>query len=113
MKGQRFPPRGQRRPLSRQLFTAILHGGADELAEQGMGSTGGRFQLGVELAADKPRMLRELDHFNQGPIGGLTADDQPCVFQMPAVFIVDLITMPVPFGNVLGAIGRKRQGVGA
>ena len=40
----------------------LLDGGLDEADEQWMPAPGIRRELGMELAAEEPRMLRQLDH---------------------------------------------------
>src|SRR5579884_3799954 len=58
--------RGGRRPLAR---TAPLPGRRDEAREQGVRARGPGLELGVELAAEEPGVVGELDHLDQRAVG--------------------------------------------
>src|SRR5689334_17135402 len=57
--------------FSRSAFptAARLRGGGDEAGEEGMRSRRTRLQLGMELAADEPRMRVQLDDLDKLAIG--------------------------------------------
>src|SRR5438309_8996802 len=59
----RFLRAGRGLPLA-----PLLQGGADEAGEQRVGPHGPGLELGMELTADEPRVLGELDHFDQRPV---------------------------------------------
>src|SRR6266545_4066961 len=65
---------GQFRQLARRLgarlLLVVMQRRADETGKQRMGAHRPRLQLGVELAADEPRMIGQLDHLHQRSIGG-------------------------------------------
>ena len=56
-------PVGQRRP--------------DELAEERVRRHGPGLELGVELAAQEPGVVAELDDLHQVAVGDMPAEDQP------------------------------------
>src|SRR5919197_1974228 len=57
---------GQRsRHFSARVKLLVVDGGADEPGEQRMRPHRPRFQLGMEVATDEPRMLGELDHLDE------------------------------------------------
>src|SRR6266516_5628224 len=51
--------------LGRRVLLAVAERGADEAREQRMRTHGTRFELGMELASDEPRMIGELDHLDE------------------------------------------------
>ena len=69
-----------------------------KLDEQRMAAARIRRELGVELAAEEPRMLRQLDHLAQ-IAGGLAlrprADDKARGFDARQVMVVHLVAMAV------------------
>src|SRR3989442_1261204 len=72
-------------------------------------------ELGMVLAAEKPRMVGKLDHLAKiarGRAFGPRTDAQSRGFQPRQVMIVDLVTMPVALGDRRRAIDavRKRAG---
>lgn len=58
------------RRAARSDQTRVFHRRAHEILEQGMRCEGFGFQFGVELHADKPRMIFPFDNFGQAAIGG-------------------------------------------
>ncbi len=57
-------------------FARVLGGGADELAEHRLGPVGARVELRMELGGDEERVVGQLDHLDQAPVGGRAAGDQ-------------------------------------
>src|SRR6185503_20889534 len=61
--------RERARRLVARLALAIVHRGADEAREQRVRAHRPRLELGMELAADVPRMLGQLDHLDERAVG--------------------------------------------
>src|SRR2546422_22175 len=57
------------RRLGARLELATVERRTDEAREQRVWAHGPRLELGVELAADEPRMIGQLDHLDQRAIG--------------------------------------------
>ena len=72
----------------------------------GCGACGPRLELGVELAADEVRVVRQLDHLDQ-PAGRATAPEStmPWLLERLAVVVVDLVAVAV----ALADLGRRRR----
>src|SRR5438045_1328271 len=62
------------RGLAREAALVLLPGGADERAEQRVRLQGLRFELGMELAAEVPGMIRNLADLDVGSVGRLARD---------------------------------------
>src|SRR3954468_12037344 len=80
---------------------------ADEADEQRMPAPWIGREFGVELAAEEPRMLRQLDHFAQiagGLALGPRADGKPGRFDARQVMVVHLVAMPMALGHGRGSI---------
>src|SRR6476659_6769430 len=94
-------PRCHARHTARALPVA-LDRRANEADKERMAAPRIRRELGVELAAEKPRMLRQLDHFSQ--IAGRLAF-RPRAHRKTGrldarqVMIVHLVPMPVALGH--------------
>lgn len=67
---------------------------------------GSRFELRMKLAANKPWMVRQFNHFDDLMIWGEPAQHHPAGYQNIPVMIINLITMTVPFMNKRRLIGR-------
>ena len=77
----------------------------DEIAEQGVRLHGLRLELGVKLAAHKPRMIRELDDLHEPGLGVAAADDQALFRKLLLVGVVELIAVPVALGDLVALVG--------
>src|SRR5213592_545435 len=60
---------GLHRRLARRVRQPVGAGGADESREQRVGPRRPRLELGVELAADEPWMIRQLDDLHERAVG--------------------------------------------
>src|SRR6266496_5152505 len=86
--------------------------GTDEADEERMAAPRIRREFRVELAAEEPRVLRQLDHFAQ--IAGrcalrASADGKPGRLEARQVMIVDLVAMPVALGHRGSAVDLVRE----
>ncbi len=85
-----------------------------------MRGEGFAFQLGVELDADKPGVVLDLDDLGEFAVGAHAGKDQPAGLKLVAVLHVDLIAVAVALvnhgaavdGGDLGALGQV-GGIGA
>src|SRR5882672_7347828 len=59
-----------------------------------------RLQLGVELDADEPRVVADLDDLGQHPVGRHAGKPQPGPFERIAICDVNLVTMAMPLTDV-------------
>src|ERR1043166_785828 len=71
----------------------VVDRGADESGEQRMRAHGPRLELRMELAADEPGMLRELDHLDERAVGGEPGGAQPELRQDVAIRVRDLVAV--------------------
>src|SRR3546814_895818 len=99
-------------PIARESDQpALLHRRFDEAGEQRMRVKRLRFQLRVELHADKPRMIGPLDDFGQRSVGRHARKDQPVLFQRFAVVDVHLIAVAMPLADLACPIDGGRMAV--
>src|ERR1017187_8378397 len=82
-------------PGLRQPAPPVLVGGPDERLEQGMRLHRLGLELGMELAAEIPRMIGDLADLDIGLVRRLARDAQPSGFQPVLVFPVELVAVPV------------------
>ena len=71
-----------------------------------------RRELGVELAAEEPRVLRQLDHFAKVARDFALrpcADDQARSFEPRQIMVVDFIAMTVPLGHPRRSVDAVRE----
>src|SRR5665648_913460 len=83
---------------------ALLHGGADEGFEQRMRLKRPRLQFGMELHADEPGMVRDLDDLRQKSVGRQTREAQAGRLELIAVAHVHLVAVAVALGNAGRAV---------
>src|SRR5512132_2557938 len=99
--GRNDEARRDTRHAGRALLAA-LDRRANEADEQRMPAPWIRREFGVELAAEEPRVLRQLDHLAQ-VAGRLAlrprADDETGRFDSRQVMVVDLIPVPMALGH--------------
>ncbi len=71
-----------------------------------------RFQLGMELTADEPRVIGQLDYLHQRAVGREPSATHPILGQDVAVRVVHFVAVTVPFADLLAAVdlGRSRAG---
>src|SRR5688572_11537232 len=86
------------------------HRGRDEAREEGMRSRGAGLELGVELAADEPRVLRVFDDLDELSVGTQPAQAQAVLGEEVAILVRDFIAMPMALTDLRHAIhlGRLR-----
>src|SRR4029453_19186603 len=85
---------------------------ANEADEQRMTATRVRREFRMELAAEEPRMLRQLDHFAQvaGDVAlRPCADGEARGLQPRQIMIVDFVAVPVTFGDAGRAVDAVRK----
>src|ERR1019366_6039919 len=95
-------------PSLRQPAPPVLIGGPNERLEQGMRFHRLTLELGMELAAEIPRMVGDFADLDVGLVRRLAGDSQPGGFQAVLVFPVELVTVPVAlvdFAHAIGAVG--------
>ena len=69
------------------------------------------FEFGMELDADHPGVVFNLDYFHQVEIGIDPGDPQSPLFQVIPVEIIEFIPMTVSFGNFSPAVCFVAQGI--
>src|SRR5579864_4210589 len=97
--------------LRGQAAAAVLVGGANECPEQRMRLHGLGFELGVELAAEKPRMVRDFADLHVNSVRRLAGDAQAPRLQLVLVFAVELVAMAMALVNFAGAVGPVSETV--
>src|SRR5450759_4862570 len=103
--------------LFQQLRGAKLHlvdaalqkCGPYEVPEQRVRAVGPRAELWMELACDKPRVIRELDDLDQPSIGRHAAEHHTRVAHHLAILVVELEAMAVALVNDLFAVSLVGQ----
>src|SRR6266496_4255968 len=80
------------RRLGARLLLLMIESRADEAGKQRMWAHRPRLQLGMELAADEPRMTGggQLDHFHQRSIGGEAGAAHAVLGEHVAIGVRDL-----------------------
>src|SRR5581483_6183319 len=82
--------------------------GADEVAEERRRPRRARLELGVELAGDEPRVVRQLDDLDEPALLERPGDDEPVVDELLAVVVVHLVAVPVPLVDHRLPVGLVR-----
>src|SRR5271157_438696 len=98
-------------PALRQAAPPVLIGGPNERLEQGMRLHGLGLELGMELAAEIPRMIGDLADFDVGLVGRLAGDPQSRGFQPFFIFAIELIAVAVALVDLAHAIGAVGETV--
>src|SRR5688500_15392395 len=73
---------------------------------------GARLELGMELAADVPGVVGQLDHLDESPVRGLARQAQPVLRQHVTEGIVDLPAVAVPLAALAARVGLRRARAG-
>src|SRR5687767_12433807 len=86
----------------------------DESGEQRMRPRGPRLQLGMELAADVPRMRLQLDDLDEGAVRRQSAQVQAVLDELVAVLVVHFVTVAVSLAHLRrsvdpGSLGSRTQ----
>src|SRR5256885_4800276 len=102
------------------LELPVIDRGAYEPGEQRMGTHRPRLELGMELATDEPRMLRQLDHLHERAIGRQPGRPQAVLRQDIAVRVRYLVTVAMPLAHFRSVVrlgharpGPQATGIGA
>src|SRR6185295_2486695 len=90
---------------------AILQGCFNKAAEKRMTIHRSRLELRVKLAAEKPRMIFELDDLDQFTVRRKTAQNHPFGAELGAVTIIELITVAMSFGNLFSPVQFGGEGL--
>ena len=64
-----------------------------------MRSVGSALKLGVELASDKPRMLRDFNHFDNVIVGRCAGKNHTAVEKVLTIIVVNLISVTMTLIN--------------
>src|SRR6267142_4998666 len=83
-----------------------LHSRTDEACEERMRTCGARLKLGVELAANEPWMRLQLHHLDQRSVRRKTTEVESVLDELIAVFVIDLIAMPMALADLWRRINR-------
>src|SRR5712671_2220813 len=94
------------------LAGLVLQSGLDECGEERMAAARGRGEFRVELAADEPRMRRQLDHLAQLLALGDAGNPQALVLQSLQVLVVDLVAVAVALVDHVRAVDLAREAPG-
>lgn len=96
------------------------HARCDESREKGMGSGRLRFELWMILYGDKPRVVWQFDRLDQRVVWALPCEPHAVGGKLLPVDVVELVAVPMTFGNLgrsiaLGgdAIGIQHRWLGA
>ena len=92
--------------------------GGDELAEERVRFRGLGLEFRMELHGEEPRMVGQLDDLDEIAVGTQSAGDEALGLERFAIFVVELVAMPVPFVDrfltvrtaARGFRARARQG---
>src|SRR5258705_13132664 len=85
----------------------VLHRGADKVAEQRMRIRCAGSQLRMELRADEPGMISQLDDLDKVVRGANARHDHPVLLECFLERIVDFVPVPVTFGDKLLFVGPE------
>src|SRR6476661_3125476 len=90
-KPQSFMRSSRNRGLG--LAGLVLQSGLDERGKKRMAAAGRRSEFRMKLAADQPRVRRQLDHLAQLLALGEAGDAQALVLQSLHVLVVDFVAV--------------------
>ena len=80
-----------------------LQRGGDKALKKRMRGERFRIELGVKLHRHKPRMIGEFHNLDQLAIGTRSGQQHSRFFKLRAVLRVELVAMPMTFGDLLTA----------
>ena len=90
-------------PLSFFLFLPRQRRGHKAL-KQGMGPVGAALELRVELAGNKPRMLRNYNHLDDTSIWGESGKHHSIFLKYFTVIVINFVTVTMSFLDLFAAI---------
>src|ERR1700730_11749534 len=85
----------------------LIKGRADERREERVRLEGFRFELGMELHADEPRVIGKLDDFGQHAVRRYAGKAQPGLLQSVLVSDIDLVAMAMPLADLGRAVNLR------
>src|SRR6516225_12035033 len=91
----------------------LVERGADKGGEQWVRLERLRFQLGMELHPDEPRMVGEFDDFRQHTVRRHSRKPQPDSFQALPVADIDFVTMAMALTDAGLSLDWCRSAVGS
>src|SRR5947209_16543185 len=94
------------------LAGLVMQSGLDESGKERMAAAGRRGEFRVELAADEPRMRRQLDHLAQLLALGQAGNAQALVLQSLHVLVVDLVAVAMALVDHIRAVDLSREAPG-
>src|SRR5690348_123177 len=86
-----------------------LGGSADERSEERMRRERLGLEFRMELATEKPRMIRRLDNFHINAIGRLAADFEARSSERLFIIAIKFVAMAVTFRNFRRSVGARRK----
>src|SRR5512137_104061 len=92
----------------RQLRGTMVARSPDETREERMAVARSRAELGVILARDEERMVRQLDDLDE-PVAREAREAQPGIHQPLQVIVVELEAVAVPLPDRVSAVYRVRK----
>src|SRR5438876_1734186 len=90
----------------------VLARRAHESGEQGVWPGGAGLELGVELAADEPGVIRKLDHLDQRAVRREPGAAHTVFGEHVAVRIRHFVAVPVPLAHLERAVDLRDPGAG-
>ena len=90
---------------------SVFVGGGYEVTEQWVRLQWFGFELGMELAPEKEWVRGNLHDLDVGGIRRRACQTQPPTGEDGFIFPVELVAVPVPFADLVGAIGLCGEGV--
>src|SRR5689334_8612219 len=81
----------------------------DEPYEQRMPVARRRGELRMELAGEKPRMVRELDHLDEQIVHRLARDHEPQILELLPIAVVELVAMAMALADHVLAVELTRE----
>src|SRR5215472_4038993 len=92
-------------------FLAMLERRADERTKKRMRLHRFRLELGMELAAQIPGMIRQLADFDVDAVRSLAGEFQAVILQNCLVIAIEFVAMPVAFADFRLSVSRARKTV--
>lgn len=83
--------------------------GADQIPEQGMRPRRAGKKFGMELTGDEPRMVFQLDDFDQLGLRIDSGKNHALVFQNLFEFVVEFVAVAMTLRNVFGTVSPASQ----
>src|SRR5690348_3823001 len=92
-----------------QTFLPVPYARANECGEKRVWRERLGLEFGMELAADEPRMIRNLDNFHVDAIGRASSDAEPGVGQSFLVIAIEFVAMAMALGNFSRAVSLRGE----